>query len=63
MLEERSMPSSPFLHTAGWNVDVIPGTQVAMLDYEAEEHVDIVEQQERRNSILDDWGAHTMLFC
>lgn len=46
MLEERSMPSSPFLHTAGWNVDVITGTQVAMLDCEAEEHVDIMDQQE-----------------
>lgn len=46
MLEERSMPSSPFLHTAGWNVDVIAGTQVAMLGCETEEHVDIVDQQE-----------------
>lgn len=29
------MPSSPFLCTAGWNTDVIPGAQVAMLGYEA----------------------------
>lgn len=39
MLEERSMPSSPFVYIAGQNVDVMPGAQVAMFDYEAEESV------------------------
>ena len=44
------------------NVDVMSGAHVAILDFEAE-HVDIVEQQERRNPILYDGGAHTVLFC
>lgn len=39
-LEERSMPSSPFLHAAGWNVGVTPGAPVAKLDCEAEARVD-----------------------
>ena len=62
MLGERSMPFSNFLHIAGWIVDVMSGAHVAILDFEAE-HVDIVEQQERRNPILYDGGAHTVLFC
>lgn len=33
------MPSSPFVYIAGQNVDVMPGAQVAMFDYEAEESV------------------------
>ena len=52
-LEERSMPTFPFLQTAGWNVDVMPGAQVAVLAYVAEARVDIVEQEERRNP--DSW--------
>lgn len=43
------MPTFPFLQTAGWNVDVMPGAQVAVLAYVAEARVDIVEQEERRN--------------
>ena len=36
MLGERSMPSSNFLHIAGWNVDVMSGAHVAISDFEAE---------------------------
>lgn len=51
MLGERSMPSSSFLHLAGWNVDVMSGAHVAILDFEAE-CVDIVEQQREGSQFL-----------
>lgn len=49
VFRRKGHPSSPFLHTAGWNVDVLPGAQVAMLDYEAEAYSDILEQKKRRS--------------
>ena len=51
MLGERSMPSSSFLHLAGWNVDVMSGAHVAVSDFEAE-CVDIVEQQREGSQFL-----------
>lgn len=63
VLEERSIPSFPFLHTAGWKVDVIAGAQVATLDYEAEVHVDLVEQEEKELRFLMTGKPILTLFC
>lgn len=47
VLRIKDHPSSAFLHTAGWNIDVIPGAQVAMLGCEAEVYVGVVEQERK----------------
>lgn len=51
-LKERSMPSSPFLHAAGWNVGMTPGAQVARMDCEAEARVDRGATREKEPRFL-----------
>lgn len=46
------MPSSPFLHAAGWNVDVTPRAQVSRLDCEAEARVDSGATREKEPRFL-----------
>lgn len=43
--KEGMRPFSVSFHPAAWNVDVIAGAPVAMLHYEAEACVEVVEQE------------------
>lgn len=47
VLRRKEHSPLPFLHTAGWNVDAIPGARAAMLGSEAEAHLCTVEPERR----------------